>query len=81
MTYVDNQCYYCGQEFEIRTDLYEHLATHTKRSDEKVIKNETNIADEEMTQDNKTVVVSENHADISSIRKQIDEIQKRIKSA
>ena len=78
---MENQCYYCGQIFELRTDLYDHLTTHAKISSKQVAKNEieNNTAKINENQEAKKAD-SKSSTDIRSIKKQIDEIQKRIES-
>lgn len=35
---MTNQCYYCGQLFDTKEKLYDHLDVHTKLSDKQVKK-------------------------------------------
>ena len=78
---MENQCYYCGQIFELRTDLYDHLTTHAKISSKQVAKNEIadNTAKINEKQEGKNAD-SKLSTDIGSIKKQIEQIQKRIES-
>ena len=80
--FVVNQCYYCNQTFESRTDLYDHLVTHAKVS--KITEKKSDDQPKEIKQQVVKSPESDRTAeytDIDAIKKKVEEIQKRIQSA
>ena len=78
--FVVNQCYYCNQTFESRTDLYDHLVTHAKI--DKTEKSDDLPKEEKQSE---AIIPETRHiedeTEIDAIKKKVEEIQKRIQSA
>ena len=92
---MSNQCYYCNQTFESRTDLYDHLVTHAKvgkviekKDEQPKVSKVIEKKDEQPKEDKQQQVIKDmepdhmaKHTDIDAIKKKVEEIQKRIQSA